>query len=281
MSGLLEADIDLGLESGAAAFDPFSRFSATTITTATTTTFNVGTTTGTIATRTARFHHQQRIHLSRAPLKVHVRFICLTSSHHGFQLLVSLPRERASGDPLFAFSFRVSRSSPSPCTFPLSHPSFSLRSSILGASFCLALSIPRASLPRQVPGLCLLTLFPARTCRYPSSSLAFRLRRVLPLSFSSKFVSDGGRSFTLPTLIRRFHVSHPWVPATAPRSIHSPVRSDDTSSTPREFPGGWERAPHRTASHRDARRSADITRASPPTNSRDTRGSEKRDGSSF
>lgn len=170
---------------------------------------------------------------------------------------------------------RATRSLPSPSASLGRHPtralshfrislslSVSLRSSILGASFCLALSIPRASLPRQVPGLGLLTLFPARTCCYPSSSLAFRLRRVLPLPFSSKFVSDGGRSFTLPTSIRRFYVSHPWVPATAPRSIHSPVRSDDTSSTPREWVSsgvGKSAAPHRIAPHRIATRVAQRT----------------------
>lgn len=191
MSGLLEADIDLGLESGAAAFDPFSRFSATT-------TFNDGTTTS------------SGYILSRAPLKVHVRFICLTSSHHGFQLLVSLPRERASGDPLFAFSFRVSRSSPNPCTFPLLRLSLSLPSLVDPWRFVLFGPVyPTSFSPSPSPGTQPPHPFPARTCCYPSSSLALRLRRVFPLLFSSKFVSSGGRSFTLPTSIRRFYASHP------------------------------------------------------------------------
>jgi len=191
-------------------------------------------------TGTAGFHHQRRIHLSRgAPLKVHVRFICLTSSHHGFQLLVSLPREPRATRSLPSPSASPGRSSrpslvplpppPPPSSSPRI-PSFSHGSPILGALFCLVPSIPRASLPRGVPGLRSLHPFPGENAhpspRPPPPRL--RLARCLLSPANSSPATEGGRSFTPPASIRCFYAclaSPPPPPHTPrPRSLNPGFR---------------------------------------------------------
>jgi len=207
MSGLLEADIDLGLESGAAAFDPLP----------------------------AVHHHRDGwFPPPAADTPLSRRAAQSSRPFHMSHLVPSrIPASRlapagASGDPLFAFSFRVSRSllgtpphppflrsrglsacSSAPSSSPPSSspriPSFSHGSAILGVLFCLVPSIPRAS-PSRSPG----TPVPSPLSRRERAPSPLSLRTPPRLSsssrplppFSREFVSrDGGRKIVHPTCL--------------------------------------------------------------------------------
>lgn len=84
--------------------------------------------------------------------------------------------------------------------------------------------------PSQSPGTRSPHPFPGENVLLP-----FFVFVACSLSPPNSSLAAEDRSPYLPTSsIRRFYASHPWVPATALRSIHSPVSPDDASSTPRE-----------------------------------------------
>lgn len=109
MSGLLEADIDLGLESGAAAFDPLYCSPPTHALTHTHT-HHPPEQTELLYHRAYSTPPTSRGLCALAPLKVHVRFICLT-----FSPPLPLPRSRIQpalepyGDPFLPFSLLLGR----------------------------------------------------------------------------------------------------------------------------------------------------------------------------
>jgi len=229
---LLEADIDLGLESGAAAFDPLP----------------------------AVHHHRDGwFPPPAADTPLSRRAAQSSRPFHMSHLVPSrIPASRlapagASGDPLFAFSFRVSRS----LLPPLPRSSTSTSASVFLPSYSLFLS--RLADPRRsvLFGPVYPTGFsPSRSPGTPVSSPLSRRERA-PFSappappsssrplppFSREFVSrDGGRKIVHPTcldslLLRLPRLAspspphpppplpQPRIPAMASRSIHSPVRS--------------------------------------------------------
>lgn len=130
MSGLLEADIDLGLESGAAAFDPFSRLPATTITTT--------------------YYHLQRRHYHRHYRHQNGSF----PPPAGYTSLARRSKftsvSYVSPRPIMDSSFssrsrgsepRATRSLPSPSASLGRHPTRALSHFRISLSFSLALSL--------------------------------------------------------------------------------------------------------------------------------------------
>lgn len=222
------------------------------------------TTTDTIATRTtARFHHR-RIHLSRAAQS--------SRPFHMSHLVPSrIPASRlapagASGDsPLFAFSFRRRRphprSSPNPYPLsPLASLSPSHRSSILGALFCLALSIPRAS-PSRSPG----TRGSSPLSRREHLSLPPCLRRArtaAPFSFYEFVSRRGRRKIVHPTCL-----DSPLLRLSSLGSGNLRVQSTRPSARRYEFHTEF-RGPGCGRGHRDATRH-DAPRRIASTNPRD------------